>query len=138
MELNAITGEVVRSAIKVHSLLGPGLLESAYRRCLVHDLSRRGLKVETEYALPIEFDGLLIDAGYRVDLLVEDVVIVEVKAVIKVLPIHQAQLLSYLRLSDRPVGLLINFHVWRLTDGIQRMVNSFRWNKESVSPSDLT
>ena len=97
MELNAITGAVVQSAIKVHSALGPGLLESAYRRCLVHDLSRHGLKVEAEYALPIEFDGLLIDAGYRLDLLVEDVVIVEIKTVNKLLPVHQAQLLSYLR-----------------------------------------
>jgi GxxExxY protein len=133
MELNAITGAVVQSAIRVHSLLGPGLLESAYRKCLVHDLARRGLKVEAEHALPIEFDGLLIDAGYRLDLLVEDLVIVEVKTVNKLLPVHQAQLLSYLRLSDREVGLLINFNVWRLTDGIQRMVNAFRWRKESAS-----
>ncbi len=133
MEVNTITGEVVQAAIKVHSVLGPGLLESAYRKCLAHELSRRGLKVQAEYALPIEFDGLLIDAGYRLDLLVEDVVIVEVKTVNKVLPVHQAQLLSYLRLSDRPVGLLINFHVWRLTDGITRMVNSFRWRKVPAS-----
>ena len=124
MEMNTVTGEIIRSAIKVHSALGPGCLESAYRACLRHDLSRRGLRTEVEYVLPVAFDGLLIDVGYRLDLLVEDIVIVELKVVNKLLPVHQAQLLSYLRLSGRPVGLLINFNVWRLTDGIKRMINA--------------
>jgi GxxExxY protein len=124
MDMNTITGEVVRSAIKVHSMLGPGLLESAYRACLVHDLSRRGLRIEAESVMPVVFDGLAIDVGYRLDLLVEDIVIVELKAVRRILAVHEAQLLSYLRLSGRPVGLLINFNVWRLTDGIKRMLNS--------------
>lgn len=122
METTAITGEIVASAIKVHRALGPGLLESAYRICLRHELAQRGLEVRSEVALPVLYDGVLVDAGYRLDLLVADSVIVELKTVSRLLPVHQAQLLSYLRLSKRAVGLLINFHVWRLRDGIKRMV----------------
>jgi GxxExxY protein len=123
MEMNDITGEVVRAAIKVHSALGPGLLESAYRTCLVHVIRSRGLRVASECPRPVVFDGVRIEVGYRIDLLVEDVVVVEVKAVQKLLPIHLAQLLSYLKLGGLPVGLLINFHVARLLHGIKRMVN---------------
>ena len=123
MELNEITGAVVKSAIKVHAALGPGLLESAYRACLRHDLTRSGLQVEAEAVLPIRFDGLELDIGYRIDLLVETSVIVELKVIKKFLPVYEAQLLSYLRLSGCPAGLLINFHVWRLRDGIKRMLN---------------
>lgn len=122
MELNDVSGEIVRAAIRVHSALGPGLLESAYRACLCHELSKRGLRTAVEVALPLRYDGLAVDVGYRLDLLVEDAVIVELKTVSKLLPVHQAQLLSYLRLSERRLGLLINFHVYRLRDGAKRMV----------------
>lgn len=122
MELNEVSGQVLRAAIKVHAALGPGLLESAYRTCLRHELLKHGLRAETESVLPIEYDGLRIDVGYRLDLVVEDAVIVELKTVTKLLPVHQAQLLSYLRLSQRRVGLLINFNVYRLRDGVKRMV----------------
>lgn len=125
MDVNDITGEIVRASIKVHTALGPGLLESAYRACLKHDLTRRQLRVETEVTQPITYDGLSLDVGYRLDLLVEDTVIVELKVVEKLMPVHQSQLLSYLRLSNRPVGLLLNFKVWRMTEGIKRLVNSF-------------
>jgi GxxExxY protein len=121
--INDVTGQVVDAAIKVHSTLGPGLLESAYQACLAYELRKRGFKVLTEVALPVVYDGLRIDLGYRVDLIVEGVVIVELKAVTKVAPVHEAQLLSYLKLGSYPVGLLINFHSARLKDGIERMVN---------------
>ena len=107
----------------MHSALGPGLLESAYRTCLCHDLVQRGLLVKTELPLPVTYDGARIDVGYRIDLLVAETVIVELKTVNKLMPVHHAQLLSYLRLSQCPVGLLINFHVARLRDGIKRIVN---------------
>lgn len=122
MELNDVSGEVVRAAIRVHSALGPGLLESAYRACLRHDLSKRGLRADVEVVLPVKYDGITLDIGYRLDLLVENAVIVELKTVRKLLPVHQAQLLSYLRLSEHRLGLLINFNVYRLVDGIKRMV----------------
>jgi len=122
MELNDISGEIVRAAITVHAALGPGLLEGAYRACVRHELSKHGLRSEVEVALPLTYDGLTIDIGYRLDLVVEDAVIVELKTVSKLLPVHQAQLLSYLRLSHRRLGLLINFNVYRLLDGVKRMV----------------
>jgi GxxExxY protein len=122
MELNEISGEIVRAAIKVHSALGPGLLESACRACLRHELLKSDLRCDVEVVLPVRYDGLAIDVGYRLDLLVEDAVIVELKTVSKLLPVHQAQLLSYLRLSERRVGLLINFNVYRLLDGLKRMI----------------
>lgn len=121
MEINEITGQIIDSAMKVHTVLGPGLLESAYEACLAHELRKRGFTVEVQRGLPIEYDGVLLDVGYRIDLLVEDTVIVEVKAVNEVHPIHHAQLLSYLKLSKKKIGLLINFHVVRLKDGIKRM-----------------
>src|SRR6185436_3060671 len=96
MELNEITGEIVDAAIKVHKILGPGLLESAYKTCLAFELRRRGLKVETEVAVPILYDGIVIDIGYRMDLLVEDQVPVELKAVSEIIPVFKAQLLSHL------------------------------------------
>lgn len=109
MKINDITGQVIRSAIKVHSALGPGLLESAYRACLQHDLTMHGLCVVRETVLPVSFEGIRIDVGYRIDLLVEECVIVELKVSRRLLPVHEAQLLSYLRLSKLQVGLLINF-----------------------------
>lgn len=120
--MNDITGQIVHAAIKVHTHLGPGLLESAYRACLHHELGLRGLKVESEWPLAVKYEGHFLDVGYRIDLLVEDTVVVETKAISKLLPIHEAQLLSYLKLGAKPVGLLINFHVASLVDGIRRMV----------------
>jgi GxxExxY protein len=123
MSLWQVSGAVVDAAMRVHSVLGPGLLESAYATCLTHELRQRGLKVSCEVPLPVVYDGIKLDAGYRLDMLVEDAVIVELKAVEALAPIHQAQLLSYLKLSGKHVGLLINFHVVHLKDGIKRMVN---------------
>jgi GxxExxY protein len=124
MEANEVSGEVVSAAIAVHTALGPGLLESAYTACLAHELRLRGLHVEVEVPLPIVYKGVRVDAGYRLDLIVERLVIVESKAILKVTPIHEAQLLSYLRLSGHEVGLLLNFHVARMKDGIRRMVDT--------------
>ena len=126
MEINDITGQIIDAAMKVHSALGPGLLESAYEACLAHELRKRGLNVQTQVVLPIEYDGVTLDAGYRIDLLVEESVIVELKAVEKMNSIFVAQLLSYLKLSRLEVGILINFHVPRLKDGLKRIVNNYR------------
>lgn len=125
MEINEITREIIGGAMEVHSALGPGLLESTYRACLRHELTLRGITHHEEVDLPITYKGLTIAIGYRVDLIVCDKVIVELKAVSKTLPVHESQLLSYLRMSNRPVGLLINFHVQHLRDGIKRMANGF-------------
>jgi len=113
----------------VHSVLGPGLLESCYLGCLAHELKKRGFGVATQVGLPVVFDGEKIELGYRIDLVVEDLVIVEVKSVEALHPVHQAQLLSYMRLSGIPVGLLINFYVTHLKDGIKRMVHGHDWEK---------
>jgi len=123
MVFEEITGEIVDAAMKVHTALGPGLLESAYEACLLFELHKRGLKALRQVELPVVYEGVKIDVGYRIDLLVEDSVIVELKAVAELLPVHQAQLLSYLKLSGKRVGLLINFNVLHLKDGIKRMVN---------------
>ena len=123
MATNTTSGVVVDSAMKVHSALGPGLLESAYHACLAHELRQRGVKVLTQVDLPVVYDGKRIDVGYRIDMLVDDSVVVELKTVKKVLRVHEAQLLSYLKLGGFRVGLLINFHVDRLKDGIRRMIN---------------
>ncbi len=125
MELNDITGHIIDAAITVHKALGPGLLESAYEACLEYELRKRERKVLTQVGLPVIYDSVKLDVGYRLDMLVEDSVIVELKAVERILPIHEAQLLSYLKLSGLKVGLLINFHVPRLAQGIKRMVNNF-------------
>jgi GxxExxY protein len=123
MRLNDITERIIGCAIKVHSTLGPGLLESTYEVCLAHELVKGGLKVQTQVALPVIYDGIKLDAGYRIDLLVEDEIIVELKAIEQLLPIHEAQVLSYLKLSGKKVGLLINFNVKLLKNGIRRLVN---------------
>jgi GxxExxY protein len=123
MELNDLSGIAIDSGIKVHTHLGPGLLESAYETCLAFELRARGLHVETQVAQPILYGGVSLDACYRLDLLVEDALIIELKTVDKLLPVHDAQLLSYLRLSGRHLGLLLNFRVPRLKDGIRRIVN---------------
>jgi GxxExxY protein len=110
--------------MKVHSALGPGLLESACEACLLHELSKNGIKAVSQVPLPVVYDGLRIDAGYRLDLLVEDVLVVELKAVESVSPVHEAQLLTYLKISGKKVGLLINFNVLHLRNGVKRMVNN--------------
>jgi GxxExxY protein len=120
--VNQITHAIIGAAMKVHSALGPGLLESAYEACLVHELRKAGLKVEQQVELPVNYDGIRIDLGYRIDLVVNDCVIVELKCVEKIAPVHEAQLISYMRLSKKNVGLLINFHVRHLKDGIKRFV----------------
>ncbi|MBZ5495909.1 MAG: GxxExxY protein [Acidobacteriia bacterium] len=125
MELNSITGDIIGAAIEVHRALGPGLLESAYVACLACALAERQLKVEQQKPLALVYRDIKMDCGYRLDLLVENRVIVEVKSVEYVLPVHKAQLLSYLRLADCRVGLLINFNVEVLKDGIYRIVNNF-------------
>ncbi|KMP11079.1 GxxExxY protein [Candidatus Nitromaritima sp. SCGC AAA799-A02] len=124
MEINDISGRIVNAAMKVHSALGPGLLESAYEACLKYELEKQGLQVQSRQALPVAYDGIGIDVGFRVDLMVENAVIVELKAIEKIAPIHEAQLLSYLKLSGKRLGLLINFNVLRLKDGIKRMANN--------------
>jgi GxxExxY protein len=127
--VNRITGAVISAAMKVHSQLGPGLLESAYEACLAYELRKQGLEVAQQIGLPVIYDGVRLDLGYRIDLIVEDLVIIEVKSVEAINPVHQAQLLSYIRLSGRNVGLLINFHVAHLRDGIKRMVDGKDWEK---------
>jgi GxxExxY protein len=124
-ELDRITREIIAAGIAVHRALGPGLLESAYEACLAFELKSRGLGVELQKPLPVHYRDVRLDCGYRLDLLVESAVIVEVKAIEELLPIHQAQLLSYLRLTGCAVGLLINFHVQVLKNGIKRVVNEF-------------
>jgi GxxExxY protein len=123
-DINAISGEIIDAAMKVHSVLGPGLLESTYLACLAHELRSRSLVVAMQVPLPILYDGVCIRLGYRIDLLVENAVVVELKVATKLHPIHAAQLLSYLRLSNKKLGLLINFHVLHLKNGIKRLVNN--------------
>jgi GxxExxY protein len=127
--INHITRQIIASAMRVHTLLGPGLLESAYHACLLHELRNQGLMVASQVGLPVVYDGEKIDLGYRIDLIVGDVVIVEIKCVDGINHVHQAQLLSYMRLSRRQVGLLINFHVVHLRDGIKRMVDGSDWQR---------
>ena len=122
MDRNEISGAIVDAAMKVHSALGPGLLESAYAACLRHELIKRGLKVASEVPEPVVYDGIRLDAGHKLDLLVEDTVVVELKAIEALAPIHQAQIISYLKLTGKPIGLLINFHSLHLKDGIKRFV----------------
>ena len=123
-ELNKTTETIIGPAIAVHQELGPGLLESAYEACLVYELLQRGLSIQQQKALPVNYRGVKVDCGYRIDLLVGNNVIVELKAVERLEPIHEAQLLSYLKLSGYRVGLLINFNVKILKQGIKRLVNN--------------
>jgi len=118
------THTVIRGALEVHRELGPGLLESAYRACLVHELRATGLRVGVEVPLAVDYRGMRIDCGYRLDLMVEDELIVEIKSVKAFDPIHMAQVLTYIRLCRKPVALLINFNVLLLRDGIRRVIAS--------------
>jgi len=133
LRVNQVSAAIVSSAMKVHSILGPGLLESAYGACLSHELRKRGFRADTQVGLPVVYEGEKLDLGYRIDLLVENLVIVEVKCVEAIHPVHQAQLLSYLLLSRKNVGLLINFHVAHLKDGIRRMVDGWNWESDENS-----
>ena len=122
--LNNISGQIIKGAIEVHKQLGPGLLESTYEGCLIYELVDSGLSVQSQVPFPVKYKGKLIDIGYRVDLLVEGIVVVELKSVERLLPIHSAQILTYLELSDLKVGLLINFNAQKIKDGIRRFINT--------------
>jgi GxxExxY protein len=122
MESNEKTGEIINCAIKVHKTLGPGLLESVYEKCLAYELSKRGLKVEVQKEMPIVYEEIVFDKGYRIDLLVEDSVVVELKSVSEMKPIYSAQTLTYLKLAKLKVALLINFNEILLKNGIKRLV----------------
>lgn len=126
MHINDVTGQIIDSAMKVHTALGPGLLESAYEACLAFELRDRGLTVVRQAECPVVYRDVTMDVAYRLDLLVDDQVIVELKSVEKMIPLYEAQVLSYLKLSERTVGLLMNFNVPRLRDGIRRLVNKHR------------
>lgn len=117
-----VAREIVDAAIKVHRTLGPGLLESVYEQCLQHELSKRGRTALRQVSVPVHYDGIAIDTGFRLDLLVDDLVIVELKAVEQMIPLYEAQLLTYMKLADKQLGLLINFNVPRLKDGLKRVV----------------
>ncbi|MFL6336898.1 MAG: GxxExxY protein [Pyrinomonadaceae bacterium] len=120
--LNSLSGCVVHAAYKVHNTLGPGLLESVYEVCLVHELTKMGINSERQVALPVVYDELKLEAGFRIDVLVERRLIVELKAVEALLPVHRAQVLTYLKLSGYRLGLLVNFNVAVLKDGIRRVI----------------
>ncbi|MGL5020254.1 MAG: GxxExxY protein [Luteolibacter sp.] len=123
--MNKLSGEVIGAAIEVHNDLGPGLLESTYEASLQHELKLRGYESMRQLVLPIKYKDLVVPEAYRIDLLVENCLVIELKTVESLLPIHSAQLLTYLRMSDNHLGLLINFHTVRLTEGIKRLVHNF-------------
>ena len=124
-EYNRITDAIIGAAIEVHRQLGPGLLESAYEACLAYELIQRGVKIERQKELPLKYKEVALDCGYRMDLLVADSVVVEIKAAEHVSPLHEAQVISYLKLSGCKVGLLINFNATTLIGGVRRLVNGF-------------
>ncbi|HEY63946.1 MAG TPA: GxxExxY protein [Caldilineae bacterium] len=137
MEPNQITEAIIGAAIEVHRTLGPGLLESAYEECLAHELTLRRVPFERQVPLPVQYKGLSLDCGYRLDLLVAQTVVVEIKAVEQLLPIHEAQLLTYMKLGGWPVGLLINFNVPVLKRGIRRRVLGLKENEKPPRPLRL-
>ena len=122
MDINYLTGEIIGAAIEVHKALGPGLLESAYEECLSREFGLRQLHFKRQQAIPVEYKGVKLDCGYRIDFLLEDLVILELKSVDSLQPIHEAQLLTYLKLTGLKVGLLINFNVPVLKQGIRRLI----------------
>jgi GxxExxY protein len=126
MNINELTEIIIGAAIEVHKALGPGLLESAYEQCLCHELRLRGVQFERQRDLPISYKGVQLDCGYKLDLVVENIVVVELKSVDSLHPIHEAQLLTYLRLGGWNVGLLLNFNVAVLKDGIRRRVHGLK------------
>ena len=125
MELNQLSSEIIKAAIAVHKELGPGLLETVYQSCMLIELASMGIEVESEVSVPVVYRGRKVNAqGFRLDLLVENTIVVELKSVEKVDPVHKKQLLTYLRLADKPLGLLINFNESLLKDGITRIINT--------------
>jgi GxxExxY protein len=122
MEFDNLSNKIIGCAIEVHKYLGPGLMESAYERCLSYEINAAGLKHEVQKQIPIEYKGVKLDVGYRIDLIVENSVIIELKSVEQILPIHEAQILTYMKLAEVSVGLLINFNVIKVKDGIKRFV----------------
>ena len=122
--LNPVTSTIIKCAIEVHTVLGPGLLESIYTACLTYELRAAGLRVETQLTLPVKYKGLTFDCGYKLDLLVEDGVIVEVKSVAEIAPVHPQQLLTYMKVTGREIGMLINFNVPTLKQGVRRLMNT--------------
>ena len=124
MELNEITEKIIGAAMKVHSVIGPGVLGSVYRKCVEHELKKLGFNVQSEVKLPVLYDGMSLESGYRLDLLVEELVVAEIKCVEALEPIHKAQLLTYLRLANKPLGLLLNFNVVHMREGIKRVLNN--------------
>ena len=125
MDENAIAGAIVDSAMKVHTKLGAGLLEGAYQACLIHELGKRDLSVKQQVPMPVYYDDIKLDIGYRIDLLVNDAIVVELKSVERLLPLHSAQLLSYLRLGQYHLGLLLNFNTVHMREGIKRVINGY-------------
>lgn len=124
-ELNKISKIILDACISVHKEMGPGLLESVYVICLVYELQKRGLKAKTEVSIPLIYQGIVLSKDFRIDILVEDEIILELKAVEVLIPVHQAQIISYLKLADKRLGFLINFNVPLMKDGIKRFVNNF-------------
>ena len=125
-DLNALTESIIGAAIEVHQRLGPGLLETAYRKCLAYELRKRGLEVVEEHPIPVVYDDVHLECGFRADLLVNKSVVIELKAKSAIHPVDKAQTLSHLRLMNLQVGLLINFHEVKLVDGLHRIVNNFK------------
>jgi GxxExxY protein len=134
MTENAIAQQIVDAAFRIHTAIGPGLLESVYETLLSHELGRRGLTALPQQSIPVVYEGIRIEAGFRADLIVEGKVIVEVKSVEAVAPVHKKQLLTYLRLADKRLGLLINFHVASIRDGITRIVNGLEDDSHAKTP----
>ena len=126
MDINEISSKIIGAAIEVHKHLGPGLLESAYEECLCHELELREIKFDRQKKLPVEYKGRKLDCGYRLDFLVEDKIVLELKSCENIEPIHKAQLLTYLKLTELNLGLLLNFNVPYMRDGILRVVNNLR------------
>jgi len=122
MKFDQLSNQVIGCALEVHRYLGPGLLESTYEQCLAHELKIMGIPFELQYPVPVEYKGIKLNCGYRIDMLIDNAIVVELKSVEKILPIHQAQLLTYMKLSNVSIGLLINFNVELIKNGIRRMV----------------
>jgi len=135
---HSLSREIIGATMKVHSALGPGLMESAYEACLPQELRKAGCKVARQVVLPLVYDGVEIDQGYRIDLLVDDVVIIELKSADSIHAVHEAQIISYLKLSKKPMGLILNFKVAHMRDGIKRFVNGPGWDHQPQRAPRIT
>jgi GxxExxY protein len=131
-EMNRTTWTIIKCAMKVHSALGPGLFESVYLTCLVFELRQAGFNVDVKVKLPLVYRGITLDCGYEIDLIVNDLVVIELKTVAAILPVHHAQLLTYLKLTGKPIGLLFNFNVAHLKEGIVRKINTPGHDPEAI------